>query len=56
MEIDRSRYAELYGPTTGDRIRLADTNLLIEVTADACVGGDEAVFGGQCAGRRCRGS
>jgi urease subunit alpha len=46
MEIDRARYAELYGPTTGDRIRLADTNLLIEVTDDACAGGDEAVFGG----------
>ena len=46
IEIDRARYAQLYGPTTGDRIRLADTNLLIEVTDDACVGGDEAVFGG----------
>ena len=29
MRIDRRRYAELYGPTTGDRFRLADTNLLI---------------------------
>ena len=46
MEIDRDRYAQLYGPTVGDRIRLADTDLLIEVTSDACVGGDEAVFGG----------
>ncbi len=46
MQLDRRRYAELYGPTTGDRIRLADTDLLIEVTEDACVGGDEAVFGG----------
>jgi urease subunit alpha len=36
----------LYGPTAGDRIRLADTNLLIEVEADYCAGGDEAVFGG----------
>ncbi|HET7719715.1 MAG TPA: hypothetical protein VFK43_07090, partial [Acidimicrobiales bacterium] len=43
MEIDRARYAQLYGPTKGDRIRLADTNLLIEVTDDACAGGDEAV-------------
>src|SRR6185312_4851104 len=47
--IDRARYAELYGPTVGDRIRLADTDLLIEVTEDRCrgpQGGDEAVFGG----------
>ncbi|AHH93982.1 urease subunit alpha [Kutzneria albida] len=48
--IDRHRYAELFGPTTGDRIRLADTNLLIEVTEDRCLGpqgaGDEVVFGG----------
>jgi urease subunit alpha len=46
MEMDRRRYAALYGPTTGDRIRLADTDLLIEVTEDRCGGGDEAVFGG----------
>ncbi|MGI9119534.1 MAG: urease subunit alpha [Acidimicrobiales bacterium] len=45
-EIDRDRYAALYGPTTGDRIRLADTDLFIEVTDDRCAGGDEAVFGG----------
>ncbi len=45
-EISRARYRALYGPTTGDRVRLADTNLLIEVERDYCVGGDEAVFGG----------
>jgi urease subunit alpha len=45
-EIDRRRYAMLYGPTAGDRVRLADTNLLIEVEVDHCAGGDEAVFGG----------
>ena len=48
-EISRARYAELYGPTTGDRIRLADTDLRIEVTEDRARGagaGDEAVFGG----------
>ena len=48
-ELSRARYAELYGPTTGDRIRLADTDLLIEVTEDRARGvgaGDEAVFGG----------
>ncbi len=49
-ELSRARYAELYGPTTGDLIRLADTDLFIEVTDDLCGGpgraGDEAVFGG----------
>jgi urease subunit alpha len=44
--LDRRRYAALYGPTVGDRLRLADTNLLIEIEQDHCVGGDEAVFGG----------
>ncbi len=44
--MDRRHYAALYGPTTGDRIRLADTSLLIEVERDLCGGGDEAVFGG----------
>jgi len=44
--LDRARYAALYGPTTGDRIRLADTDLLIEIEKDHCIGGDEAVFGG----------
>jgi urease subunit alpha len=44
--MDRQRYVALYGPTVGDRIRLADTNLLIEVEVDHCAGGDEAVFGG----------
>src|SRR5450432_2822530 len=45
-EVSRERYALLYGPTAGDRIRLADTSLLIEVERDLCAGGDEAVFGG----------
>ncbi len=44
--IDRRRYAALYGPTVGDRIRLADTDLLIQIEQDHCAGGDEAVFGG----------
>jgi urease subunit alpha len=44
--ISRARYAQLYGPTTGDRVRLADTELLAKVEADATVYGDEAVFGG----------
>jgi urease subunit alpha len=45
-EISRERYALLYGPTAGDRVRLADTDLLIEVERDLCGYGDEAVFGG----------
>ncbi|MFD7766862.1 urease subunit alpha [Streptomyces sp. NPDC059787] len=48
--LSRSRYADLYGPTTGDRIRLADTNLRLRIDADWCGGpgrsGDEMVFGG----------
>jgi len=46
IELDRARYALLYGPTAGDRIRLADTSLFIRVERDLCAGGDEAVFGG----------
>ena len=49
-ELSRARYAALFGPTTGDRIRLADTDLLIKITEDRSGGpglaGDEAVFGG----------
>ncbi|MGH3352266.1 MAG: urease subunit alpha [Nocardioides sp.] len=45
-EISRSEYVSSYGPTTGDRIRLADTDLLIEVEEDRSRGGDESVFGG----------
>src|SRR5579862_2971332 len=46
MSMSRERYAQLYGPTAGDQVRLADTDLWIEVEEDRCVGGDEAVFGG----------
>jgi urease subunit alpha len=53
MQVARDRYARLYGPTAGDRIRLADTDLLIEVETDLAGAGpgggsygDEAVFGG----------
>ncbi len=45
-ELERDRYVALYGPTVGDRIRLADTDLWVEVTEDRCGHGDEAVFGG----------
>ncbi|TDV41799.1 urease subunit alpha [Actinophytocola oryzae] len=48
--VERARYASLLGPTVGDRIRLADTDLLIEVTEDRAMGpggsGDEVIFGG----------
>jgi len=44
--LDRDRYARMYGPTRGDRVRLADTDLWLEVEEDRCAGGDEAVFGG----------
>ncbi|WP_159500582.1 urease subunit alpha [Microbacterium sp. 18062] len=46
VEIDRRTYASLYGPTTGDQVRLADTDLWIEIEQDRTVGGDEMVFGG----------
>src|SRR5882757_5426086 len=46
MKLDRQTYANHYGPTTGDRIRLADTDLFIRIEHDATVYGDEAKFGG----------
>lgn len=46
MQISREKYASLYGPTSGDQVRLADTDLWIEVEKDLTIGGDEAVFGG----------
>ncbi|MET9860319.1 urease subunit alpha [Streptomyces smyrnaeus] len=49
-ELSRAAYADLFGPTTGDRVRLADTSLLVEIEDDLSGGpgraGDEAVFGG----------
>ena len=46
QKIDRKKYADMYGPTTGDRIRLGDTSLIAEVEKDYAVYGDEAKFGG----------
>ena len=46
LEIPRKRYVDLFGPTAGDRIRLADTELIIEVEKDLLRYGDEVVFGG----------
>jgi urease subunit alpha len=44
--IDRRAYAEMYGPTTGDRLRLGDTELIIEVERDHTIYGEEVKFGG----------
>ena len=44
--IPRNAYADMYGPTTGDRIRLADTDLIIEVEKDFTIYGEEVKFGG----------
>ncbi|MGB2680629.1 MAG: urease subunit alpha [Candidatus Competibacter sp.] len=44
--IDRRAYAEMYGPTTGDRVRLADTELWLEVERDRTIYGEEVKFGG----------
>ena len=46
LSIPRNVYVDLYGPTTGDRIRLADTELIIEIENDFTVYGDEVTFGG----------
>ena len=46
VKIPRRTYADLYGPTTGDRVRLADTELIVEVERDYAVYGDEITFGG----------
>jgi len=45
-KLSRRAYAEMYGPTVGDRLRLADTDLVIEVEADRTVYGEEVKFGG----------
>jgi len=44
--IDRAAYAQMYGPTVGDRVRLADTELFIRVDEDRCIYGEEVKFGG----------
>ena len=46
LSIPRNRYVDLFGPTAGDRIRLGDTELVVEVERDLLGHGDEAVFGG----------
>src|SRR5438034_8250336 len=44
--LSRPAYAAMFGPTTGDRLRLADTELVIEIEADRTVYGEEVKFGG----------
>ena len=44
--MKRSHYAEMFGPTTGDKVRLGDTSLILEVEKDFAVYGDECKFGG----------
>jgi urease subunit alpha len=44
--ISRTAYAEMYGPTTGDRVRLGDTELIVEVERDHTIYGEEVKFGG----------
>ncbi|MFN7595948.1 MAG: urease subunit alpha, partial [Cereibacter sp.] len=44
--ISRATYADMYGPTTGDRVRLGDTDLIIEVEKDLTTYGEEVKFGG----------
>ena len=46
LTISRAAYADMFGPTTGDRIRLADTELFIEVENDLTTYGEEVKFGG----------
>src|SRR6202795_3313243 len=46
LRMTRRQYADLYGPTTGDRVRLADTELFIRIERDLTTPGEEAKFGG----------
>ncbi|NCB53220.1 MAG: hypothetical protein EOM54_15295, partial [Clostridia bacterium] len=44
--ISGEKYCMMYGPTVGDKVRLADTNLIVQVEKDLTVYGDESKFGG----------
>src|SRR3982074_2714022 len=46
VKIKRSVYADMFGPTTGDKVRLADTDLIVEVEKDFTTYGEEVKFGG----------
>src|SRR6266852_5946966 len=51
VKISRAVYADMFGPTTGDRVRLADTDLLVEVEKDFTIYGEEVKFGGGKVGK-----
>ena len=46
FEMNRKQYSDMFGPTTGDSIRLGDTNLFAKIEKDMTVYGDESKFGG----------
>src|SRR6478752_5936680 len=46
LHINRIKYANMFGPTTGDKVRLGDTELIMEIEKDFAVYGEEAKFGG----------
>ncbi len=46
IKISRKQYASMYGPTTGDKVRLGDTNLFAEIEKDYTLYGEEIKFGG----------
>src|SRR6185503_3037377 len=46
MKMPRAAYADMFGPTTGDKVRLADTDLIVEVEKDLTTYGEEVKFGG----------
>ena len=52
MKISRQAYADMFGPTVGDKVRLADTDLWIEVEKDFTTYGEEVKFGGRSEERR----
>jgi urease subunit alpha len=52
IKITRQAYAEMFGPTVGDRIRLADAALIVQVEQDFTVYGEEVKFGGKATARR----
>ena len=54
FEIDRNLYARMYGPIVGDRVRLGDTNLLVEDERDDASPGDEMIWGAGMTSRSLR--
>ena len=56
IKMKRAAYADMFAPATGDRVRLADTDLVVEVERDFTVYGEEAICAGARASARSRGS